>query len=653
MNYKKLLTKQSSKSFVIIFSIPVSAFSQTLKSYSGTFTDGRMGQNGTATYSYYEDEATHEYVKNGAFSYTFNGTGDYKGFNQTIKGNYKNGLKDGLWAYTLTFSDFNIENGLVMLAATNKYTTGKITLTANYKNGYAHGVWKTNWSYKKRSKDYYNREWLPFEAQKTLAIEMNFDSGYVVGKVSIKNDFSPFEATGNFDQNSLATGTWMVKDIGWNNSKELIYKDNILYEFIGRETSTGKINGQQKNQSVYEKYLEYKGLSPKEMEDKGIRIDTVYGSKCAAYNNIENYVSKFFNEDYFSCQFIDGDLSFKEGIKGGGEITILQLVHINELFSDEVKLYNRAEQSFNNKKYEDALTDYERVFDRNKNVLVKKDVDYLVNKIKECDSLIQLKNTQYEANKVFAMKFIASEETSISSFIKNFWINYEPTYSWLDYNKLLTPYYGSTPHPLDKSLYYDLNYLPKCHPKKGNCEFSLGKNSYREIRENQYGVVIGYQYFFNKEAEQLSNNLDIYFSVMNENLTKLQQQKIDTTVFISNVSESRNKWVESKNIFEKEFRFKAQNDSLKTEINNLRKAIIELNETAKSKLIFDKYNVVLSNLMDEMENQSSQEQKNIILQQIIKFQNEIKNLFENPSKDIEKQLKKTSTVQDILSVFGI
>ncbi|MCZ2129352.1 MAG: hypothetical protein LC109_03705, partial [Bacteroidia bacterium] len=326
---------------------------------------------------------------------------------------------------------------------------------------------------------------------------------------------------------------------------------------------------------------------------------------------------------------------------------------INELFSDEVKLYNRAEQSFNNKKYEDALTDYERVFDRNKNVLVKKDVDYLVNKIKECDSLIQLKNTQYEANKVFAMKFITSEETSISSFIKNFWINYESTYSWLDYNKLLTPYYGSTPPPLDKSLYYNLNYLPKCHPKNDNCEFSLGKNSYREIRESQYGVVIGYQYFFNKEAEQLSNNLDIYFSVMNENLTKLQQQKIDTTIFISNVSESRNKWLESKKLFEKEFGFKAQNDSLKTEINNLHKAILKLNETTKSNVVFDKYNVVLSNLMDDMENQSSQEQKNIILQQIIKFQNEIKNLIENPNKDIEKQLKKTSTVQDILSIFGI
>jgi hypothetical protein len=180
---------------------------QSLISINGTFIDEIMGQNGTATYYYYEDENTHKNIKHGSFSYTFNGVEDYKGFNQTIKGNYKNGLKDDLWTYTLLFTDFNIENGLVLLAATNKYTIGKIILTANYKDGYAHGVWKTNWSYKKRSKDYYSREWLPFEAQKSLAIEMNFANGYFVGKVNNKNDFSPFEVLGKFDQNSLATGT--------------------------------------------------------------------------------------------------------------------------------------------------------------------------------------------------------------------------------------------------------------------------------------------------------------------------------------------------------------------------------------------------------------------------------------------------------------
>ncbi len=632
--------------------MPVCAFSQTLKNYNGTFADGRMGQNGTATYSYYEDEKTNEYIKHGSFLYTFNGVDDYKGFNQTIKGNYKNGLKDGLWTYTLSFADFNIENGLVMLAATNKYTTGKITLTTNYKDGYAHGVWKTNWSYKKRSKDYYNREWLPFEALKTLAIEMNFDNGYLAGKVNIKNDFSPFEATGIFDQNSLASGTWVVKDIGWNNSKELIYKDNFLYEFIGREISTGNVNGQQKNQSAYDKYIAYKDLSSGEMEEKGIKIDTLYGTKCAAYSNIENYISKLFNEDYFLYQFIDGDLSFKEGIKGGGEITIVQLVHITDLFSDEVKLFNRAEQSFNNKRFEDALADYINLLERNKSILVKQDVEYLTNKIAESNSTIELKNAQYEANKTFAMRFITAEESSVSSFIKTFWQNYEPTYTWLDYNKLLEPYYGGTPPALDKSQYLDSDFLPQCHPKKDNCGFSLGKNSYREIRDSQYGVVIGYQYYFSKEAELLSTNLDFYFSKMNENLSKLQQSKIDTTTFINNISEPQSKWLESKSLFEKEFGYKALNDSLKIEINNLHESILKLNETAKHKVVFDKYDLVVTNLMNKVEN-ATQEQKNGILLTILSFQNEIKGLFENPNKDIEKQLKKAGKVQDILSVFSL
>ena len=82
------------KFFSILMTVlSLSAYCQTLKTFNGTFNDGKL-QNGTAVYTYYEDPNTHEYLKQGAFKYTFTGKGDYQGYDQTITGNFEKGLKN-------------------------------------------------------------------------------------------------------------------------------------------------------------------------------------------------------------------------------------------------------------------------------------------------------------------------------------------------------------------------------------------------------------------------------------------------------------------------------------------------------------------------------------------------------------------------------
>ena len=94
--------------------LSLSAYCQTLKTFNGTFNDGKL-QNGTAVYTYYEDPNTHEYLKQGAFKYTFTGKGDYQGYDQTITGNFEKGLKNGTGTMALVFGvmAFSIASTLI------------------------------------------------------------------------------------------------------------------------------------------------------------------------------------------------------------------------------------------------------------------------------------------------------------------------------------------------------------------------------------------------------------------------------------------------------------------------------------------------------------------------------------------------------------
>jgi hypothetical protein len=299
---------------ILITLMKTSAYGQTLKSFNGAFNDGRTSGVSNATYTYYEDPNTREYLKQGAFKYTFKGQGNSLGFNQTITGSFSKGLKTGTWTYSITMTDFPLQSN------SNTYSTGTITLVANYKNGYADGNWKEVRSYKNRKKNYYS--WDAFEALETMTISMNFKNGYLVGAVSINDGFLNFKASGSYDNNGLAIGTWTINDKGWNKNWELIYKDNCLYESIARDNS-GKISaGGTKYQDDYDNLVKAKSMTSAEREESGISIDTICGSSCIATYYIQEYFPKLLNIEYFLYDFIEGDLSFVEGFKGGCSIQV-------------------------------------------------------------------------------------------------------------------------------------------------------------------------------------------------------------------------------------------------------------------------------------------------------------------------------------------
>lgn len=300
---------------LLTLTLSLNSFCQTLKTFNGTFNDGLL-QNGNASYTYYEDPNTHEYLKQGAFSYTFKGKGDYSGFDRTITGSFNKGLKNGVWTYIITMTDFGQQN---------PYYTETIILTANYKNGYADGNWKEVRSAKKREKYfvYGQYKWEPFDALKTMTINMNFKNGKLIGAVNINDEFAKFKAIGSYDNNSLCIGTWMINDMAWGKNHELIYKDNLLYDYIARGNNGEVLEASTKYQYDYDNLVKAKAMTQKEKEEAGLSIDTVCGGDlCAATYNIKDYFPKLFSVDYFLYKFIGGDLSYKEGFQGGCNLRV-------------------------------------------------------------------------------------------------------------------------------------------------------------------------------------------------------------------------------------------------------------------------------------------------------------------------------------------
>ena len=223
---------------ILLATMAFCSFSQTLKTFNGPFNDGKS-QNGTAVYTYYEDPTTREYVKQGAFKYTFIGKGDYIGFNHTITGNFEKGLKHGLWTYTITMTDFGTKN---------PFATGTVTLIANYKNGYADGNWKEVNSYKTRNKylNYGQYSWDAFGPIKSMTINFNFKNGYLAGSCNINDEFAKYKVVGNYNDSGFYSGTWVVNDMAWNNNSEEVFKDEFLYETLVRNN-----NGEVQNINKY------------------------------------------------------------------------------------------------------------------------------------------------------------------------------------------------------------------------------------------------------------------------------------------------------------------------------------------------------------------------------------------------------------------
>ena len=88
---------------LLLISISITSFGQSLQNYSGTEPIGHpYYENAKISYTY--QLIDNKKVKTGNYSFIINSNNGYK---INISGKYKNNLKTGLWTYNVTLTNFN------------------------------------------------------------------------------------------------------------------------------------------------------------------------------------------------------------------------------------------------------------------------------------------------------------------------------------------------------------------------------------------------------------------------------------------------------------------------------------------------------------------------------------------------------------------
>lgn len=606
---------------IIISLVAINVSGQTLKTFNGAFTDGKT-QNGTAVYTYYEDPDTREYLKQGTFKYTFNGKGDYQGYDQTITGNFEKGLKHGTWTYSITMTDFG---------SNNPYYTGTVTLVANYKNGYADGNWKEVRSYKQRKKYlmYGQYKWEAFGPVKTMTINMNFKNGYIVGAVNINDEFANFKATGSYDNNGLAIGTWVINDMGWGKNRELIYKDNYLYEFVARSNQGEVLEGSTKYLNGYESLLKAKAMTSSEREESGISIDTICGNYCAATNNIQEYFKKLLVNDYFLYEFIKGDLTYKEGIKGGCDIQVRQT---NFSALSENNDFKNAEEAYNKGELVKAYDFYSKIKIDN---IKPSERSKVTGRIAELNPKVEALIESYHANGEFFQQYIKSQYDSLLTDFKSTKQNFKIK-TVTEYNQYSYKYEEKKP----QSISYNCDCIkPWDEQYVSNATECFKKNP--NYYEPYHKAITEYFFKVNKVLDDEESAVK-RSSINNFEFNKTRHSfyTYDKNVFIKNINAAKDEYRKAKSMM---------NLALKFDENI--KQIELLNNENKKKTLFNKHTLVINEFKTKYNSYTSLDESIITLNEANSFLEKVISLFSTDTKEIEKQLKGAESVEQIKSII--
>ncbi len=355
----------------ILQSISLFSISQTLKKYSGEFPN-EYGTKGTATYTYYEDPKTAEYVKHGLFKYTMKEGNNY---NAIFSGNFKNGKRDGIWTFSITRLDD---------PGDNVYYTGTIQMTANYINGLPNGMWTYNKTMKYRGKvfSFGSYKWTNYEIQPTVSVTANFKNGITVGAIKINNDIGKFSTiTGEFNPNGFLDKTWTLR----SNRQEIkmTFNNGIQTSFVDRDFPQGKvyenITDDEETSKLKNDFLTHR-ITTTDLLKKRISIDTISAVK----NDLYSFVFTFYS-DFFNYKNIEGDDTYEEGknIRDDGYYFLFKKAELKSI--TEIVEFNDLENRtlYNQSDYSDAISRYEYLISFYKLNLSDEDILKVQNKIEQ------------------------------------------------------------------------------------------------------------------------------------------------------------------------------------------------------------------------------------------------------------------------------
>jgi tetratricopeptide (TPR) repeat protein len=225
-------------------------FGQDLKTYSGEMSDAILDK-GKANYTYYEKDG--EIIRHGKFSYTWKDIQSIPVRNKkvnvslikTIRGTYKDGLKDGKWTYSVKYTDYALGHAHVgdySVSSANTYSSGSINMASSYSSGVPHGSWSFVQTFKTRYSipvGYYTWKWSSYSKLTTRSLKTSFSNGTLKGDFIYNDPYNNESAKFTFDSEGFITGEGKYDNLG--NVTSLTFQDRMLVKEVQREMSTAKM----------------------------------------------------------------------------------------------------------------------------------------------------------------------------------------------------------------------------------------------------------------------------------------------------------------------------------------------------------------------------------------------------------------------------
>lgn len=481
---------------------------------------------------------------------------------------------------------------------------------------------------------------------------MNFKDGYLVGLFNINDEFSNYMANGSFDDNSFCTGTWTINDRGWNRNFEAIFKDNLLFEFISRENS-GEVKQVDKNHDNYNNLLKAKTMLTKERLELGIIIDTIVDNTVVRGNtasNISEYFPKLFDKNYFLFDDIGGDLTFKDGIKGGFSIHIY-----SQIFKplNDIKEYRDAELAYN---MNNLLTAWELyntalgVIDIYKYQLKPSEKNIISEKITVIKPQIQSLIDTYGPNRNYFSEYISKQKDSLSQDIKHFsdQMTLSRIYQQFDHPGMEGsrpyPYYVTDVNGVRKEIFacgceneiIEKPWLAKSWKEIEPC-FKKNKDVYNFIHFAITEQYFNYLALLKTEEDKVSETFTEIF--LNGERYSFYRYKQD--VFLNTITNGKKPYLLAKSFIGLDKIIKQKKSQIET-----------LNTENSKKVLFIKYQIVFDDYLLNCKNYKDVQTSSEILNTMVSFLDKVISLYSQDTKEIEKRLKKeTETAGQIISIL--
>jgi hypothetical protein len=236
---------------------------------------------GKATYQYYFDRATSTEIMHGTYKASGVSKSDYGFSSFSIKGQFIDGYKTGIWTYIKQRKDVQMQSGT--------FATGLLRSTQNFKNGLPNGKWKLRETTKYRDllELYGKSVWGHFTEPIIDSASTTFKDGVMVGVTYCKKYG---ETTGTFNNNGFIVGKYKA-----SNTNAIFNSNGVMLQDNGPVLDTTIIR-------YANLYLEGK-ITKSKLEELSIKVDTV--------KNVLEDMSELFEQPFFTGVNGDKTMDYK------------------------------------------------------------------------------------------------------------------------------------------------------------------------------------------------------------------------------------------------------------------------------------------------------------------------------------------------------